>query len=186
MLKAILVSWFILLQFLGAQNFVPSREQPPVLMREFRAAWVATVYNIDWPTRPGLAPGAQQAELLAILDKAAALRLNAIIFQVRPNADALYSSSIEPWSSWLSGAMGRSPGYDPLTFCIQQAHARGIEVHAWFNPFRALPNKDLPVSENHVTRTHPGEIRDFKNFKWLDPSSRFAQQRALSVMLDVV
>ena len=186
MLKAIFVSGVILMQILGAQDFVSSRERPPVITREFRAAWVACVYNIDWPSRPGLAAGAQQAELLAILNKAASLRLNAIIFQVRPNADAVYSSSLEPWSHWISGSMGRSPGYDPLAFCIQQAHARGIEVHAWFNPFRALPNKDLAVSGNHVTRTHPGEIRNFKNYKWLDPSSRFAQNRALAVILDVV
>lgn len=120
-----------------------------------------------------------------MLDQMARLNLNAIIFQVRPHADALYRSSLEPWSPWLSGTMGRSPGYDPLAYCIAQAHARGIEVHAWFNPFRALPNASMPTSSKHVARTHPSVIRKFKNYKWMDPSSSFTRQRALSVILDV-
>ncbi|MGJ8696006.1 MAG: glycoside hydrolase family 10 protein [Verrucomicrobiaceae bacterium] len=168
------------------QNYRPTQERAPVIPREFRGAWVACVYNIDWPSKKGLGASAQQGELVRILDKMAALKMNAIIFQVRPNADAAYGSRYEPWSHWLSGTMGKSPGYDPLAFCIQQAHARGIEVHAWFNPFRALPNKDLPVSSNHVTRTHPSVIRAYKNYKWMDPSSAFTQQRALSVIMDVV
>ncbi|GAA5494856.1 hypothetical protein Rhal01_01020 [Rubritalea halochordaticola] len=169
-----------------AQGYTRSNEQPPLFPREFRAAWVACVYNIDWPSRPGLSASAQQAELLRILNEAQALNLNAIIFQVRPNADALYKSSIEPWSHWLSGTMGRSPGYDPLAYCIQQAHARGIEVHAWFNPFRALPNKDIPTARNHVMRTNKGDIRPYKQYRWLDPASSFTRNRALSVILDVV
>ena len=121
-----------------------------------------------------------------ILDKMVSLNMNAMIFQVRPHADALYSSSYEPWSPWLTGQMGRSPGYDPLAYCISQAHGRGIEVHAWFNPFRALPNASMAASKDHVTRTHPSEIKRFKTSKWLDPSSSFTRKRALAVMLDVV
>ena len=105
-----------------------------MVTREFRGAWVASVYNIDWPSRKGLSSSAQQGELRAMLDQMVRLNLNAMIFQVRPHGDALYKSSIEPWSPWLTGTMGRSPGYDPLAYCISQAHARGIEVHAWFNP----------------------------------------------------
>lgn len=167
------------------QSYSPSRESPPVVTREFRGAWVATVFNIDWPSRKGLSMPAQQGELRAILDQMARLNLNAVIFQVRPNGDALYSSGIEPWSPWLTGTMGRSPGYDPLSFCISEAHARGIEVHAWFNPFRALPNADMPTSSKHVCRTHPGLICNFKSYKWMDPASSFTRQRALSVILDV-
>ncbi len=154
--------------------------------REFRAAWVACVYNIDWPSRIGLSSSSQQAEMRALLDRMAAMRMNAVIFQVRPNADAVYASSIEPWSHWISGRQGVSPGYDPLAYGIQQAHARGIEVHAWFNPFRALPNADLPTSSTHVTKTHPSVIKRFKTYKWMDPSSSFTQDRALSVIMDVV
>ena len=168
-----------------SQNYAPSRENPPVVTREFRGAWVASVYNIDWPSRKGLSSSAQQGELRAILDQMARLNLNAMIFQVRPNGDALYKSGIEPWSPWLTGTMGRSPGYDPLSYCISQAHARGIEVHAWFNPFRASPSASMPTSSGHVCRTHPSLICNFKTYKWMDPAKSFTRQRALSVILDV-
>lgn len=170
----------------SAQSYAPSREKVPTVPREFRGAWVACVYNIDWPSKKGLSAGAQQAELRRILDKLQSLNMNAIIFQVRPQADAVYRSSIEPWSPWLTGRMGRSPGYDPLAYCIQQAHARGIEVHAWFNPFRAVPHRDHAVSSDHVCHTHPSVIRNFKVHKWMDPASDFTRKRALRVILDVV
>jgi uncharacterized lipoprotein YddW (UPF0748 family) len=170
----------------GAQSYVASREKVPSAAREFRAAWVACVYNIDWPSSKGLSARTQQAELRRILDKMASLRMNAMIFQVRPQADAVYRSGIEPWSPWLTGTMGRDPGYDPLAYCIQQAHARNIEVHAWFNPFRAVPHKDHRVSSDHVSRTHPSIIRNFKVHKWMDPASSFTRQRALDVIMDVV
>jgi len=187
MLRWLTALGFWLLAFAAsAQTYSPSREKPAGLPREFRAAWVASVYNIDWPSRKGLSASSQQAEMRRILDKMVSLNMNAMIFQVRPHADALYSSSYEPWSPWLTGQMGRSPGYDPLAYCISQAHARGIEVHAWFNPFRALPNASMAASKDHVTRTHPSEIKRFKTSKWLDPSSSFTRKRALAVMLDVV
>lgn len=169
-----------------AQGYVRTNEQPPAFPREFRAAWVACVYNIDWPSRPGLPAATQQAELVRILNKAQEMKLNAIIFQVRPNADAVYNSSLEPWSHWLSGSMGRSPGYDPLAFCIQQAHARGIEVHAWFNPFRALPNQAIPTARNHVMQTNPRDIFAYKQYRWLNPATAFTRARALAVIDDVV
>lgn len=169
-----------------AQSYVASRANPPLFPREFRAAWLTTVYNIDWPSKRGLSASTQKSEMLAILDKAAELKLNAVIFQVRPNADALYSSKLEPWSYWLTGQMGKNPGYDPLAFCIAEAHKRGIEVHAWFNPFRALPNKSLPVSSNHVSRSHPRHVITYKNYKWLNPAASFTRDRALDVILDVV
>lgn len=181
-----LIAFFLLLCPLLGQTYAPSRERVPVVPREFRAAWVACVFNIDWPSKKGLGASAQQAEMRRILDKMASMRMNAIIFQVRPNADAVYRSNLEPWSHWVSGTQGNSPGYDPLTYCIQQAHARGIEVHAWFNPFRALPNSEIPTARNHVTRTHSSVIKNFKSYRWMDPSSRFTQQRALATILDVV
>lgn len=186
MTKWILGAWLAATGWVLAQSYGPGRERVPTPDREFRAAWVACVYNIDWPSRKGLSASSQQAELRRLLDKAAELKMNAIIFQVRPQADAVYSSRYEPWSPWLTGTMGKSPGYDPLAYCIQQAHARGIEVHAWFNPFRAVPHRDHPVSRDHVSRTHPSIVKDFKVHKWMDPSSDFTRTRALDVILDVV
>ncbi len=168
-----------------AENYRPSRETPPMVTREFRAAWVASVYNIDWPSRKGLSAATQQSEMRALLDQAALLKLNAILFQVRPNGDALYQSNIEPWSHWLTGTMGKSPGYDPLAYCISQAHARGIEVHAWFNPFRAMPSEGISAARNHITRTHPSVVRKFKTYKWMDPAKSFTRSRALAVIADV-
>ena len=184
---ALRLVFFLLFAVLASgQNYHPSTERPPIVPREFRAAWVACVYNIDWPSRQGLSKAAQQTEMRRILDQMASMKMNAVIFQVRPNADAAYDSKIEPASHWISGTMGRSSGYDPLAYCIQQAHARGIEVHAWFNPFRALPGEKITTSSKHVTKTHPSVIRKFKTYKWMDPSSGFTQQRAMSVILDVV
>ncbi len=114
------------------------------------------------------------------------MNMNALIFQVRPHADSVYRSNIEPWSHWLSGTMGRSPGYDPLEFCIQQAHARGIEVHAWFNPFRALSNASQATSSNHITRTKPYLIKRYANYKWMDISKSESRNIAQNVILDVV
>src|SRR5262249_51844630 len=137
---------------------------PPAPARELRAAWVATVVNIDWPSRKGLSTPEQKAELLAILDRAAHLKLNAVIFQVRPACDALYASEIEPWSEFLSGTMGKAPEpfYDPLSFAIEEAHKRGLELHAWFNPYRAgHPSAKSPVSSNHITKTRPQLVRRY-------------------------
>jgi uncharacterized lipoprotein YddW (UPF0748 family) len=170
----------------GAQSYSPVSESPPPLAREFRGAWIASVYNLDWPSSSRLSAASQQAELRAMLDKLAGLKMNAVIFQVRPQCDALYASPLEPWSSSLTGTMGRSPGYDPLAYCIQQAHARGIEVHAWFNPFRALTNNSQQVAANHVTCTAPGVTKKFGTMTWCDPASEQTRSRALNVILDVV
>ncbi len=159
-------------------------ERVPEPAREFRAAWVATVYNLDWPSRAGLSAGQQKAELLGILNKAVQLKLNAIILQVRPNGDALYKSGIEPWSSWLSGP-GKSPGYDPLAFAIAEAHRRGIELHAWFNPFRATID-GRPIGRGHIASRQPGLIKRAGKTTMLDPSKSAAQSHVLNVIMDVV
>ena len=182
----LLALWMGFTSMAGARAYVGSDEEVPSPAREFRAAWVACIYNIDWPSSKGLSARKQQEELTRILDKMASLRMNAVILQVRPQADAVYRSRIEPWSPWLTGTMGRDPGYDPLAYCIQQAHARNIEVHAWFNPFRAVPHKDHRVSPDHISRTHPSIIRNFKVHKWMDPGNSFTRQRALDVIMDVV
>src|SRR5512145_1773361 len=110
---------------------------PPTLAREFRGLWVATVANIDWPTQPGLSQNAAFDEMRTILDRAQSLRMNAVIVQVRAAGDAIYPSTKEPWSRVLTGTQGVAPGWDPLAAWIEEAHRRGLELHAWFNPFRA-------------------------------------------------
>ena len=161
---------------------------PPVA-REFRAAWIATVANIDWPSNPGLPVAQQKAELISLLDRAVQLHLNAVFFQVRPVADAVYASPLEPWTEYLTGIQGKMPQpfYDPLTLAVAEAHARGLEIHAWFNPFRAAhPESKSPPALNHVTRTHPEIIRHYARQTWLDPGEPEAQTRALNAVLDVV
>jgi len=148
--------------------------------------WIATAYNIDWPSQAGLSASAQQAEMRRLLDTAVALKMNAVVFQVRPMSDAIYASSIEPWSHFLTGTMGKSPGYDPLTYCLNEAHARGLEVHAWFNPFRALCNNTQPASGNHITRSRPELTKRFSGQTWCDPGLAESRAHALRVILDVV
>jgi len=169
-----------------SQDYVPSGEKPPRITREFRAAWVAAVYNIDWPSKSGLSATSQQAEARAILDKLVSLKMNAVILKVRPHADALYSSKVEPWSPWLTGTMGKSPGYDPLAYWIKEGHARGIEIHAWFNPFRALSNTSHSCNASHISRTKPHLIKKYGEMLWCDPSAPETRQQALTVIMDVV
>ena len=164
-------------------------EQPPAAPREFRAAWVSTVANIDWPSRSNLPPARQQAEALAILDRAKALHLNAIVLQVRPSADAIYPSKLEPWSEFLTGQQGKAPepAWDPLAFWIAQAHARGLELHAWFNPYRARHSAArTPNAREHVANTRPQVVRQYGKFQWMDPGEEAAAQQTLDVILDVV
>ncbi len=161
----------------------------PPAPREFRAAWIATVANIDWPSEPGLPVEQQKAELERMLDQAAALNLNAVIFQVRPHADALYDSPHEPWSYYLTGKQGRAPdpSYDPLRFAVREAHERGLELHAWFNPFRAgHPADTSALAPTHVSRTHPEWVRSYGDYLWLDPGVPAAREHTRRVIMDVV
>lgn len=172
-----------------AADYVPASVSPPPPSREFRAAWIATVGNIDWPSRKDLSPAEQKAELVSILDRAAKIGLNAVIFQVRPACDALYASKLEPWSEYLTGAMGKPPEpfYDPLAFAIEAAHQRGLELHAWFNPYRARhPNARSPIAANHISKTKPHLVRQYGGYLWLDPGEREVQEHSLNVVLDVL
>lgn len=162
---------------------------PPAAPREFRAAWVATVANIDWPSKPGLSVEQQKIEAIAILDQAADLKLNAIILQVRTSCDALYRSKLEPWSYYLTGQQGNAPdpADDPLKFWIAEAHKRGIELHAWFNPFRAKQTgAKYDLAADHVQAKHPDWVRSYGSLLWLDPGDPGAQAHTLAVMADVV
>lgn len=161
----------------------------PSAPRELRAAWVATVYNLDWPSKNNLTSAQQQAEAIAILDRAHALSLNAIVLQVRPSADALYASTIEPWSAYLTGQSGKapSPAYDPLAFWAAEAHKRGLLLHAWFNPYRvALPGTAAGMAANHISKRRPDLVRTVGNYLWLDPSEPDVKSYTLDVISDVV
>lgn len=173
----------------AASGYRPAELMPPEPVREFRAMWIATVNNIDWPSKPGLTVRQQQAELLALLDRAVQVRLNAVIFQVRPACDAFYASRYEPWSEYLTGRMGQAPSpfYDPLAFAVKAAHERGLELHAWFNPFRARHSTGRsPVAADHISRTQPQLVRAYGRHLWLDPGDRAAHDHTLRVILDVV
>ena len=172
---------------LPAQSASPA--SPPPIRREFRGAWVASVANIDWPSKPGLSAWQQQAELMAILDRARDLRLNAILLQVRPAGDALYASTLEPWSAYLTGVEGRPPEpyYDPLAFAVKEAHARGLELHAWFNPYRARhPSATSPHARTHLSVTHPQWVRRYGMYEWMDPGEPGVLAHSVKVALDVV
>ena len=162
----------------------------PPLPREFRAVWVATVTNIDWPSRPGLPVDSQKTELLAILDLAAAVRLNAVIFQVRPGGDALYQSHLEPWSYFLTGQQGRAPQpmWDPLAFAVAEAHKRGMELHAWFNPYRAGHPRDTTGTKSplHLSRTNPAVVHRYGPYTWMDPGEAVVRRKTIDVVVDVV
>jgi uncharacterized lipoprotein YddW (UPF0748 family) len=161
---------------------------PPV-QREFRGAWVASVANIDWPSRPGLTTWQQQAELLAILNRAVALNLNAVVLQVRPAADALYDSPHEPWSEYLTGVQGKAPEpyYDPLHFAVEEAHKRGLELHAWFNPYRARhPSARSEPARTHIGIARPALVRQYGTYQWMDPGEPAVMEHTLRVVLDVV
>lgn len=161
----------------------------PRVAREFRAVWVTSVANMDWPSRPGLPVAQQKSELIAILDRAAELNLNAIVLQIRPSADALYASKKEPWSTFLTGEMGKAPVpfYDPLAFAVEEAHARGLELHAWVNPYRAhYPADKSRISANHIARRRPDLVVKYGPYLWLDPGSSDVRAYTVSVVRDIV
>ncbi len=163
--------------------------QPPAIDREFRAAWVATVANIDWPSQKGLPVAIQKQQLTNIVNRAAQLKLNTLLFQVRPACDALYSSQIEPWSEFITGIQGDAPipAYDPLAYLIHAAHLKGIQVQAWFNPFRArFPLSKSPLARNQVIRRHPDWIVHYGDQTWLNPGIPQVQHYVLKIVMDVV
>jgi len=157
--------------------------------REFRAAWIATVANIDWPSKPGMPSIAQQEEFIKRLDQLKALGCNAVIVQVRPAADALYTSQIEPWSRYLTGRQGTPPFpyYDPLLFMIEETHKRNMEFHAWFNPFRALMDSHKNMNPmSHVTRQHPEWIINYDGKSYFDAGQPEVRDYVIQVIMDVV
>ncbi|MDQ4091906.1 MAG: family 10 glycosylhydrolase [Actinomycetota bacterium] len=145
----------------GAPGQGPCTPEPATPKRQLRAMWIASVANIDWPSRPGLSAETVQTEYRAWLDLAQRHHHNAVVVQIRPTADAFWPSPYEPWSEWLTGHRdGGSPGWDPLAFLVAEAHQRNLEFHAWFNPYRvSMPGGAGPdigkLAPHHPARQRP-------------------------------
>ena len=152
--------------------------------RELRGAWVATVWNINFPDETGAE--AQKAELDAMVDSLSDHHFNAIFFQVRPEGDALYASELEPWSRYLMGTQGEDPGYDPLQHLISSAHASGLEVHAWLNPYRAKASSSSTAVSPHATIDDPTNCHEHGTSVWMDPGAPSIQARTEAVIVDMV
>ncbi|MEO6452551.1 MAG: family 10 glycosylhydrolase, partial [Ginsengibacter sp.] len=156
---------------------------------EFRGVWIATVDNIDWPSNKFLNTDSQKIEFIHLLDLHKKNGMNAIIAQIRPAADAFYPSQYEPWSEWLTGAQGKPPSkyYDPLEFMIMETHNRGMEFHAWMNPYRAEFNiGSSSISSLHITRLHPEWFLNYGDKKYFDPGIKEVQQFVNIIVKDVV
>ncbi|WP_435173776.1 glycoside hydrolase family 10 protein [Actinacidiphila sp. bgisy145] len=160
---------------------------PGTSRRELRGMWIATVANTDWPSAPGLSPQAQRAELTGLLDLAVERRLNAVMVQVRPTADAFWPSPYEPWSQYLTGTQGRDPGWDPLGTAVHEAHRRGLEVHAWFNPYRvAMTDDPGTLAPTHPARLHPEWVLPYGGKLYYDPGQPQVRRFVEDAMLDAV
>jgi uncharacterized lipoprotein YddW (UPF0748 family) len=171
----------------GTTGEPPAELVPVAHARELRAVWVATVTNINFPSKKGLGAAQLEEELAAIVDTTAAAGLNAVVFQVRPECDALYASQIEPWSRYLTGTQGVDPGIDPLQVLIELAHPRGIEVHAWLNPYRA--NASQVYSDNveqHIASKYPQYAYKYGTAVWMDPGAKEVQDQLIAVVADLV
>lgn len=181
----ILTSYFAVMITMAGTTFA---QQP-----EFRGVWMATFANIDWPSRKNLSSEQQKTEFINLLDMHKSNGLNAIIVQVRPSADAFYPSKLEPWSEFLTGKQGVAPEpyYDPLEFMITEAHKRGMEFHAWLNPYRAVSNvRNSSVAANHITRQKPEWFVDYGAgntiTRYFDPGNPEARKFVKEVVLDIV
>lgn len=182
MLKKILLILLIVIH----SNIFPQSEGSK---REFRGAWIATVANIDWPKGRTITSGQKVADLVQIFDKLKEANINAVFFQVRTECDALYKSNYEPWSYWLTNEQGQAPEpyFDPLEFAISEAHSRGMELHAWFNPYRVT--SDTGAYERfyqHISKTKPDWILKFGKYTMLDPGNPEVQEYILNVIVDVL
>ncbi|MFC9592603.1 glycoside hydrolase family 10 protein [Streptomyces sp. NPDC056944] len=164
----------------------PARGKPH-RRREFRGMWLATVANRDWPSRAGLTAEQQRAELLGHLDTAVERRLNTVVLQVRPTADALWPSPYEPWAQYLTGTQGRDPGWDPLGTAVEEAHARGLELHAWFNPYRVANHTDPGrLVAGHPARLHPEWVLPYGGKLYYNPGLPEVRAFVQDAMLDAV
>lgn len=157
--------------------------------REFRAVWVSTIFNLDWPSEKGLSVKEQQKEMIRIFDRCKELGMNAVIVQIRPSGDAFYKSAFEPWSEWLMGKQGQKPvpSYDPLQFMVEEAHKRQLEFHAWVNPFRAISHHRFSsVADQHTTERHPDWFFFHHKSYYFNPGNPEARKFVVKVVMDIV
>ncbi|HSN59621.1 MAG TPA: family 10 glycosylhydrolase [Ferruginibacter sp.] len=180
MKKIIAVSSLLLL------NIITSAQAP---REELRAVWVATVSNIDFPSKPTISSDIQKQEFIKLLDMHQKNGMNAVVVQIRPATDAFYPSPLEPWSQWLTGVQGQPPVpyYDPLQFMITETHKRKMEFHAWMNPYRAVFNiNNASIAPTHITRIHPEWFLTYGDKKYFDPGNKDVQKFVTAVVKDVV
>lgn len=173
------------------KNTAPALSNKPAgsVMQEFRAAWIATVANINWPSKPGLSTEEQKKEAIDLLNYLKEHHFNAAILQVRPQCDALYKSELEPWSYFLTGKQGQAPSpyYDPLEFWVEEAHNRGIELHVWLNPYRAHHKDGKEVSDQSIVKKKPELALYLKEgYWWLDPAQEGTREHSTAVVMDLV
>ncbi|PTR00805.1 uncharacterized lipoprotein YddW (UPF0748 family) [Mucilaginibacter yixingensis] len=187
----LLITTFIISVFCLNMQAQPLPDGAPHIAskREFRGVWVATVGNIDWPSTSHLPVDRQKKELTDLLEFDRRMGINAVMFQVRPAADAFYIKGKEPWSKWLNGRQGQAPDplYDPLEMAITEAHKRGIELHAWFNPYRAsLDGNFKALAPQHITNIHPDWFFIYGGIKLFNPGIPEVREYIVKVILNVV
>ncbi|UCE94146.1 MAG: family 10 glycosylhydrolase [Flavobacteriaceae bacterium] len=181
-LRSILFVLIVLVSVFGAL----AQDSSP---REFRGVWVATVGNIDWPSKKNLTSGQQKKEILNLLDLFKRLNFNAVIFQIRPSADAFYNSKYEPWSYYLNGENNKAPHpyYDPLAFIIEETHKRGMEFHAWLNPYRAVVNyQEYRSNPFPLTYEKPEWFINYGKNKYFDPGIPEVRSYTTKIVTDIV
>jgi uncharacterized lipoprotein YddW (UPF0748 family) len=180
-----MIRFIVLLLFLLPVERVLCQDQP---RQEFRGIWVATINNIDWPSAPGLTVEQQKKELTDLIDRIDRFNLNAVFFLVRAAADAFYASDIEPWSYFLTAKQGRptNPSFDPLAYAVGLCHAREIEIHAWFNPFRVRNIGNYELAKNSFAAKNPQFIHDYDNKRFFDPGYPQVRAHIIKVILEVV
>ncbi|MBS1756705.1 MAG: family 10 glycosylhydrolase [Bacteroidetes bacterium] len=179
----------IFLAFTGILFLYTNSQAQQAAKPEFRGVWVATVDNIDWPDQPTISADAQKAQFIKLLDMHKRNGMNVMIVQIRPSADAFYPSPYEPWSQWLTGRQGQPPYpyYDPLKFMITETHKRGMQFHAWMNPYRAVYNiHSASIAPNHITRIHPEWFLTYGDKKYFDPGNKDVQKYVTDIVKDVV
>ena len=183
-LKKLTVVMLAVFMFVGSVSYTNNAQAAE---KEMRAAWVSTVYNLDWPKTKNNA-SKQKQELTQLMDKLKGCGINTIVLQVRPESDALYKSSINPWSKYLTGTQGKDPGYDPLAFAVQEAHKRGMELHAWMNPYRVTSSgTDLnALVSSHPARKNPSWVIKYNGKMYYDPGNPAVVDYLVKTVKEVV
>jgi uncharacterized lipoprotein YddW (UPF0748 family) len=183
----VLLLWAGAILALVPYDFVKQKGATMQPLQQFRGVWIATVDNIDWPSRPGLPASVQQQEFVHLLDTVQQMNMNAVVVQVKPMADAFYPSQYGPWSAYLTGTQGKDPGYNPLAFMVSEAHKRHLEFHAWFNPYRLSMHDDInALAANHPARQHPDWVVHYGGKLYYNPGIPAVREFIVNSMLEVV